>query len=91
MFLLEGNEQFHIILETLDTEEASYLWHFPKVVANLPLQLKEIDVHLDTIRKRGRQMYLQAPPENFSRLLHDYTDDQKGFIIWKDSLLEQLM
>ena len=91
VFLLEGVEQFHIILETLDTEEASYLWHFPKRVSELPLRLKEIDRYLDIIRKQGRQGFLTAPPESFSRLLHDYSDDQKGFILWKDMLGERLV
>lgn len=91
VFLLEGSEQFHIVLETLDTEEASYLWHFPKAVSDLPSRLKEIDRHLDTIRKQGRQAFLMVPPENFSRILHDYSDDQKGFILWKDMLEERLV
>ncbi|MBX2923029.1 MAG: DEAD/DEAH box helicase [Chitinophagaceae bacterium] len=91
VFLLEGAEQFHIILETLDTEEASYLWRFPKIVSKLPLRLKEIDNHLDTIRKQGRQSFLTNPPENFNRILHDYSDDQKGFILWKDMLEERLV
>ncbi|MBW7889969.1 MAG: DEAD/DEAH box helicase family protein [Chitinophagaceae bacterium] len=91
VFLLEGVEQFHIILETLDTEEASYLWHFPKRVADLPLRLKEIDHYLDIIRKKGRQEFLTVPPENFSRILHDYSDAQKGFIVWKDLLQERLI
>ena len=91
VFLLEGAEQFHIILETLDTEEASYLWHFPKRVFDLPLRLKEIDRYLDIIRKKGRQEFLMAPPENFSRILHDYSDEQKGFVIWKDLLNERLI
>jgi superfamily II DNA or RNA helicase len=91
VFLLDGAEQFHIILETLDTEEASYVWHFPKKVSELPSRLKEIDRHLDIIRKQGRQTFLTAPPENFSRILHDYSDDQKGFIVWKDMLEERLV
>jgi hypothetical protein len=53
--------------------------------------LKEIDRHLDIIRKQGRQTFLMAPPENFSRILHDYSDDQKGFILWKDMLEERLV
>ncbi|HTE26651.1 TOTE conflict system archaeo-eukaryotic primase domain-containing protein [Flavitalea sp.] len=91
VFLLEGTDQYHIILETLDTEEASYLWHFPRIVSNLPLKLKEIDAHLDIIRKQGRQGFLTSPPENFSRILHDYSDDNKGFIVWKDMLEERLV
>jgi len=91
VLLLEGQQQFHIILETLDTEEASYLWHFPKMISELPRRLTEIDRHLDIIRKHGRQVFLTAPPENFSRILHDYSDDQKGFILWKDMLNERLV
>ena len=34
---------------------------------------------------------LMAPPENFSRILHDYSEEQKGFIIWKDTLRERLV
>jgi len=77
-------------LETLDTEEASYVWHFPKRSSELPARSKEIDSHLDTIRKQGRQGFLAAPPENFSRLLHDYSDLQRGFIVWKDMLEERI-
>lgn len=91
VFLLEGERQFHIILETLDTEEASYLWHLPKRISDLPLRLKEIDHYLDIIRKKGRQEFLTAPPENFSRILHDYSDEQKGFVVWKDLLSERLI
>jgi superfamily II DNA or RNA helicase len=91
VFLLEGTEQFHIILETLDTEEASYLWHFSKRVSELPQRLTEIDRYLDIIRKQGRQGFLTAPPDNFSRVLHDYLDEQKGFILWKHMLEEQLI
>ncbi|ANH84118.1 restriction endonuclease subunit R [Niabella ginsenosidivorans] len=91
VFLLEGPEQFHIILETLDTEEASYLWHIPKRVSELPKSLVAIDRDLDIIRKQGRQGFLTAPPENFNRILHDYSDDQKGFILWKHALEERLV
>lgn len=24
--------------------------------------------------------------ENFSRMLHDYSDERKGFVIWRDEL-----
>lgn len=32
-----------------------------------------------------------TPPENFSRVLHDYADDQKGFVIWRHALEERLV
>lgn len=90
VFLLTGDEQFHIVLETLDTEEATYLWHFPKDKPTLKIKLKEIDEQLSIIRKKGRQVFLERQPENFSRILHDYSDNKKGFIVWKDLLEEQI-
>ena len=91
VFLLSGEQQFHIILETLDTEEATYLWHSDKNKQALISKVKEIDEQLDTIRNKGRQAFLETNPESFSRILHDYSDKKKGFIIWKDLLEEQIV
>jgi superfamily II DNA or RNA helicase len=90
VFLLAGENQFHIVLETLDTEEATYLWHMEKDKTQLKSQLKTIDEHLSIIRNKGRQTFLDTKPENFSRILHDYSDTQKGFVIWKDLLEERI-
>jgi superfamily II DNA or RNA helicase len=91
VFLIAGSEQYHIILETLDTEEATYLWHFHKSSSLLPSKLKEIDGHLLIIRNKGRQAFLNSKPDNFSRILHDYSNTQKGFVLWKDMLEERLI
>jgi superfamily II DNA or RNA helicase len=91
VFLVVGTEQYHIVMETLDTEEATYLWHFEKLISLLPSKLREIDAHLNIIRNQGRQTFLETKPENFSRILHDYSNEQKGFIIWKDVLEERLV
>ncbi len=92
VFLIEGAEQFHIILETLDTEEATYLWHFDKNREVLTAKLNEIDSQLNIIRNKGRQFFLDTQPKGFSKILHDYsTNNLKGFIIWKDMLEEQLV
>ncbi len=89
VFLLTGIEQYHIVLETLDTEEATYIWHINKNV--LSQKLQAIDLDLNNIRNNGRQVFLQNQPENFSRLIHDYSDERKGFIIWKNLLEERLI
>ena len=91
VFLLSGEQQFHIILETLDTEEATYLWHTDKNKQSLISKVKEIDQQLNIIRSKGRQAFLETNPENFSRILHDYSDKNRGFIIWKDLLEEQIV
>lgn len=91
VFLIEGEEMYHVILETLDTEEASYLWFFEKQRPLLPSYLKELDKQLDIIRQQGRQIFLTDPPANFSRIVHDYNKEQKGFITWKYMLEERLI
>lgn len=90
VFLFKGKENFHIILETLDTEEATYMWYFDTDKRKLPVMLKLMDEDLNTIRNKGRQSFLENAPVNFSRVHHDYSDDRRGFIIWKDSLEERL-
>ena len=81
VFLLSGDQQYHVILETLDTQEATYLWHVPKDIKYLKNSLQAIEQDLGKIRNEGRQEFLKSVPFNFSRVLHDYSDDRKGFII----------
>lgn len=90
VFLLSGEQQYHIVLETLDTEEATYIWHIEKNISSLKSKLKLIDEDLNTIKKRGRQIYLKNHPENFSKIVHDYSDKRKGFIQWRDTLEERI-
>jgi len=90
VFLLSGNNQHHLVWETLDTEEATYIWHIEKSIYELERSVKQIDRLFGQIRTQGRQQYLETNPEQFSRVVHDYSDDQKGFIIWKDLLEEKL-
>jgi hypothetical protein len=33
---------------------------------------------------------LADPPVNFLKVIHEYSDERKGFIIWKDALEEKL-
>ncbi len=91
VFLLSGPEQYHIVLETLDTEEATYIWHVNKDKQSLWQKLQSIDQDLNVIRNKGRQTFLEKQPDNFSRLIHDYTDERKGFVVWKDKLEERLL
>ncbi len=90
VFLLQGTGQFHIVMETLDTEEATYIWHIERDITLLKNTLKEIDLSINVIRNDGQQVFLESQPQNFTRILHDYTDERKGFVIWKDLLEETL-
>ncbi len=91
VFLLSGEQHYHIVLETLNTEEATYIWHIEKSIYSLKSKLKLIDEDLNTIKNKGRQVYLESQPVNFSRIIHDYSDERKGFIKWKYGLEEILI
>lgn len=91
VFLLSGKQQYHIVWETLDTEEATYIWHTDKNITALKNKLKQIDAELGTIRSKGRQHYMGVQTDDFSRIVHDYSEGRKGFIIWKDLLEERLV
>ena len=82
-FLLAGTDQYHLVLETLDTEEATYIWPFDKSKKALPVQLEVVNRDLETIRTKGRQSFLENHPANSTRLIHDYRDERKGFVVWK--------
>ncbi len=88
VFLLAGERSYFLILETLDTEEATYMWHIPKNKALLIEQVKQIDNQLNIIREKGRQYFLENCPDNFTRILHDYSANEKGFILWKSAFEE---
>ena len=88
VFLLAGEQNYFVVLETLDTEEATYIWHTPKNKASLIEEVKQIDSQLSVIREKGRQVFLENSPENFTRIIHDYSDNNKGFILWKSALEE---
>ena len=90
VFLLAGEQRYYVILETLDTEEATYLWHTSKNKSSLIEEVKQIEGQLNMIRDKGRQIFLENSPENFVRIMHDYSEKHKGFIIWK-SILEERM
>lgn len=91
VFLISGKQQFHIIWETLDTEEATYVWHVDKNISLLKKRLAQIDRELAIIRAKGRQHFMELKQVDFNRFVHDYTDDRKGFVIWKDLLEESLV
>ncbi len=91
VFLLTGREQYHVVWETLDTEEATYIWHVDKNKALLKGLLRKIDHDLNLIRAKGRQAFIDRQPDSFSKILHDYTDLRRGLIIWKDQMQSRLV
>ena len=77
--------------EKMDTEEATYIWHLDKNNQILSQKLQAIDQDLNMIKNNGRQIFLDSQPKDFSRVMHDYSEERKGFIVWKDLMEERLI
>ena len=86
VFLLEGQRQYHIVWETLDTEEATYIWHVEKHLPALKLTLQKIEDVLSVMRTQGKTAYLNAREENLQRIYHDYSTLVDGFARWRAEL-----
>jgi superfamily II DNA or RNA helicase len=91
LFLLAGETKYHMVWETLNSEEATYIWHFEKNTEALRTGLKEVDAVLREIKETGKQDYLKKDHLNFTRVLHDYLDAKSGFVNWKGMLEEKLI
>lgn len=91
LFLLTGEKKYHIIWETLDSEEATFIWHVDKTRESLRIALGEIEAILKDIKLKGRQTFLEKECNNFTRVVQDYSDAKKGFVAWKGVLEEKLI
>jgi hypothetical protein len=86
--IIGGENSYFIVMETLDTEEATYIWQTPKNRSSLIEGVQQIDIQLSIIREKGRQIFLEKSPENFRKIIHDYSGDKKGFVLWKSAIEE---
>ncbi|MEJ6982442.1 hypothetical protein WG906_18395 [Pedobacter sp. P351] len=86
IFLLEGKMNYHIVWETLDTEEATYVWHIVKDINLLKHTLKRIDHIINDIKVKGKLAYISSTEDSLKRLYHDYSDSDDGFLKWKSEL-----
>lgn len=86
IFLIEGERNYHIIWETLDTREATYLWHVKKDLQELKRSLRKIEDIIHVIQVQGKTAYISSAEEPFRRIYHDYSEVIDGFIKWKGEL-----
>lgn len=86
VFLLSGIDKFHIIWETLDTEEATYIWTVANDASDLEGAFTNTEKTIGLIVRDGRKKYLSQKEDTFNRVFHDYADLQNGFKIWKNEI-----
>jgi hypothetical protein len=83
VFLLSSDDRFHIVWETLDTQEATYIWSVVNDVNSLRHAIIRIEKTIFLIIRDGKNEYINLKEENFNRVFHYYTDIQNGFENWK--------
>lgn len=86
LFLIKGEKNYHIIWETLDTKEATYVWHTQKDIGILRKEFSKIEDTINTIQVQGKIAYLNTANDSFQRIYHDYSNLNEGFIRWKSEL-----
>jgi len=90
IFLLEGTHSYNLVWETLDTEEATYIWQFPKDRNLLKEEITKLDEALTKIKSFGKSNYINSRPDFFDRIFHDYTNTTSNFDKWKNDLEKAL-
>lgn len=86
IFLIEGDRNYHLIWETLDTEEATYIWHIEKNLQALKKTLRKIEDIINVIKIQGKTAYINSTEDPFRRIYHDYSEIVDGFAKWKNEL-----
>lgn len=91
IFLLQGENKFYIVWETLNTAEATYIWQQEGDVNALKTELQKVDDNIKSIKMLGKKEYLSKAGENFIRIYHDYSDPVTGFANWKNEIEEAMI
>jgi hypothetical protein len=86
LFLIQGDRNYHIVWETLDTEEATYVWHVTKDINTLKMTLMKIEDIINVIKVQGKTVYINSTEDQFRRVYHDYSALVDGFVKWKTEL-----
>jgi len=86
VFFLVGAQHFHIVWETLDTTEATYIWRVAKDDNTASEFVKDTHAIIHRILRDGKSEYISEKEKNFTRVLHDYTSIQMGFNMWKQGV-----
>lgn len=86
LFLLEGPIHYHVVWETLDTEEATYIWPVEKDAIKLKLIIKKIENVIQLVKVQGKTAYISSGDQTYRRVFHQYREGIKGFVKWKGEL-----
>lgn len=88
LFLIEGQTNYHLIWETLNTKEATYIWRVDKKIGELKkiemeFKIEKIESIINNIKREGRNAYINEKEDGFSRIFHEYSQHEEGFAKWQ--------
>ena len=83
--LIQGDRNYHIVWETLDTEEAR-MWHVEKDINVLKMEFRKVEDIINLIKVQGKTEYLNSTKDIVRRIKHDYSPFVNGFLKWKGEL-----
>lgn len=86
VFFVAGTQQYHIIWETLDTTEATYIWSAAKDSKAVNAFVKDTHATIERIVRDGKSEYIREKEVGCTRIRHKYTDLQHGFKSWKEEI-----
>lgn len=96
LFMLLGRQNSFLVLETLNSKEATYLWKLNATAAELGddrnllrQKFDWVEQEISIISSEGRAAYRANAPGDFFAIWHDY-ESKDGFAVWKDRLDEVL-
>lgn len=86
VFFVAGTQHYHIIWETLDTTEATYIWSAAKDSNVVNAFVNDTHRTIERILRDGKNEYIREKDDNCTRIRHKYSDIQHGFRSWKEEI-----
>jgi len=91
IFAVQGAHDYHLVWETYETEEATYVWKLQgRDTKSRQKEVGELLERIKWLRAQNKVAYIQSKPSNFKRIEHDYGQENGGLEKWKASLSEYI-
>jgi hypothetical protein len=91
IFVIKGALDYHLIWETYETEEATYIWKLAgRDAKDRQMEMSDLLEKIKWLRDKNKRTYIQSNPPNFRRIEHDYSQKDGGLEKWKLILSETI-
>jgi hypothetical protein len=89
LFVIKGRQDFYLVWETYESEEATYVWRLDSREGQPQRQeLNDLIEKIKWLRNNNKNVYRKSPPANFKRIEHYYSQPDGGIEKWKGLLAQ---